>query len=74
MNYKFWSGWGVIGTDPLTLFFILLSNIRSAFFGNLGEARNNHPPLRTTPQITPQKKRPAAKAGPKQFSLGLRRC
>ena len=48
------SGWRVRGTDPVTLFFILLSNIRFASFGNLGEARNHHPPLRATPQITPQ--------------------
>jgi hypothetical protein len=50
-----WSGWRVRGTDPLTLFFILLCNIRFAFSGNHGKARNHHPPLRTTPQITPQK-------------------
>jgi hypothetical protein len=51
-----WSGWRVMGTDPVTLFFILVSNIRSASFGNHGKARNHRPPLRTTPQIAPQKK------------------
>jgi hypothetical protein len=46
-----------MGTDPVTLFFILVSNIRSASFGNHGKARNHRPPLRTTPQIAPQKKK-----------------